>query len=390
MNTMQIPNSPILLLHKPYQHFRRLPELMDVLDREVGGDVTLGVTVNLPCQRPHQARRFFERFDDSTMRVADPVIHCRPEQLGGASKKAAGFTYMTRLRPAQPDPNWILDVFAQQLDVGATVLLSPTGLVDDSDPGRELGVAFAWVQAARQLGRPEPMFVNLTLTQRWLTNERLRDRLLEELVESSERLWYVRVRWGVVKPPHSQQRDDDLLRGYRELAAVARSEDKTIVFPTSGLTGWIATACGAAGLGTGMGPSEQGFAEQAVIRLPAGVSRIPRKRYFERSLLHTVDLSTHTTLLGAPGYIMCDCLFCTELGAANPSPDPANWDKEAASLHQLVQTGRLLATLHAANPQTEARKEVQRARDFEATVSSAALSGDDRPRHLAAWDRVLQ
>ena len=387
---MQIPDRPVLLIHKSYQHHRRLPELFEVLEGEVGGDVTLAVAVNLPCQRPEQARQFLEGIDAATLRVADPVIHCRSDQLGGATKKAVRVPYISEAWPARPDDGLIQDLFDRQLDVGANVLLTPTGLVDDSDPRRELAAAIEWVQTARQLGPAAPMFVSLTVTHRWLTNERLRDRLLEELVESSERLWYVRVRWEVVKPPYSQQRDHDLLRGYKELAAAARSESKSIVFPTSGLTGWLATAYGAAGLGTGVGPSEQGFAERPVIRLPAGVSRIPKKRYFERALLHTVDLSTHTALLGSPGYLLCDCRFCKELDAANPAVDPANWDKEAAALHALVQTGRLLATLRVADPQAEARSEVARARTFAAAFSASVLNGDNRPRHLEAWDRALQ
>jgi hypothetical protein len=390
MTSTPIPSGPILLLHKSHKKFQRLTELMEVLDDEIGAEVTLGMAVNLPNQRPERARQFFSGLDAAALRIADPAIHYRREQLGRAPKQAAKFPYLTAPWPVQPDPAWISDLFEQQINVSANVVLSPTGLVDDSDPGRQLATALEWVQAARQLGPPAPMFVNLTLAHRWLSNRGLLDRLLEELVESTEPLWYLRIRWGVVKPPHSQQRDDELLRGYKELATVARSEGKTPMFPTSGLTGWLAAACGAAGLGTGMGPSEQGFAEQPVIRLPAGVPRIPKKRYFERSLLHVVDVSTHMALLGSPGYVVCDCRFCKELDAANPRLDPANWDNEAAALHYLVQTGRLLASLRAADPQIEARREVERARAFESTVSGMVVTGDNRPRHLAAWDRALQ
>lgn len=58
--------------------------------------------------------------------------------------------------------------------------------------------------------------------------------------------------------------------------------------------------------------------------------------------------------------------------------------------HYLFQSGRLLADLYAGDPQAEARKEVERAIDYEAALPPGSVTGDDRPLHLQAWGRVLQ
>jgi hypothetical protein len=382
-------DKPILLVHKTHQLARRLPEVVQVLRRDVGGDVRFGVAANLPNQPFDKGQRFLDQFAGLDLRVVDPILHARHDQLGSKSKTPYTFPYMSDPWPSQPDYGLILDLFGQQRDLGATPLLSPTGWVSAADPERQLSAAFEWIRAARDLEPDASMLVNLTLDRAWLRSPRLRARLLEEMVESAERLWYLRVRWAVIKPPYSQQRDEDLLQGYADLGQVARAEGKTVIYPTSGLTGWLATGLGATGLGSGTSPCAQGFADEADVRRPKGRTQRRLERYFEPSLLHVVDLTAHSALLGRPGYLTCDCPFCDELDAANPNLDPTTWNAEAAALHYLVQLGRLLAKLHVADPRAEARKEVERALDFRATVSGT-LIGNNRPQHLAAWDQVLQ
>jgi hypothetical protein len=294
-------DGPVLVVHKSHQLCRRLPELLQVLNREVGNVVTLAVSLNLPSQAPQRARQYLDRYPSSILKLADPTVFNHVDQLGDPSKKndRKHCRYMRTPLPASPDQQWIGELLNLQEDAGANALLSPTGVIDDADPEQELANALDWVRATRQANPALPMFVNLTFSRFWLMNTRLRHRLLQEVVESQERLWYLRFRWGVVKPPYSQQRSHDLLEGYKELAQVVRAERKVLLLPTSGLTGWLGSAWGASGFGTGMGPAEQGFAERPTVRMPAGTKRPRRHRYFERSLLQVVSLATHQSLIGS-------------------------------------------------------------------------------------------
>ena len=384
---------PVLLLHKTHQRHKRLREVAEVLQAEVGDEVTIGVALSLPNQRPKNAQRFLDGLS-LDLRVIDPTIYACPSQLGTTCKTPSRlFPYMREPWPARPDRRLIHELFQQQRGLGATVLLSPTGLIEASDPERELTTAFDWIREARDLEPAAEMMVNLTLDRSWLRTASLREHLLEEMVDSPETGWYLRVRWAAIKPPYSQQRDDDLLKGYQQLGQVARDEGKTLIYPTSGLTGWLASGLGASGFGSGTDASAQAFAEAIDVRLPKGRRRPRIERYFEPALLGIVDLATHRTLLGQHEYITCDCPFCEELDASNPNLDPSGWNGETASLHCLVQLGRLLSKLQGGDPQVEARKEVERARDFYNAVTNSvpgSVAGNNRPLHLRAWGQVLQ
>jgi len=269
-------------------------------------------------------------------------------------------------------------------------LLTPAGLVRDANVDQELDRTFAWVHATRQLEPHAPLLVNLTLSSQWLSNPDLRHRLLTELVESNESMWYLRIRLPVPHPAHSQPRSEALLRGYQELGKVAASEAKQVIFATSGLTGWLATSLGAAGFGAGTTPATQTFARRPAIPQRPDDPWPERPRYFEPALLHTVDLATHQLLLNSKHYRPCDCRFCSELHAANPKRQPEQWNPELAGLHHLLQLGRLLACLHSSDPQTRARQEVEQALDFHATLPPLPTHRDNQPVHLRAWARLLQ
>jgi len=228
------------------------------------------------------------------------------------------------------------------------------------------------------------------LPSQWLSNPDLRHRLLNELVESTEPMWYLRVRLPAPRPAHSQPRNEALLRGYQELGKVAASEGRQVILATSGLTGWLATSLGAAGFGAGTTPATRTFAEPTVIPQQPESPWPRRPRYFEPALLHTVDFATHELLLRSKDYTPCGCTFCAELGAANPKPPPDQWNGELAGLHHLLQLGRLLARLHTTDPQSTARHQVEQARAFHASLPPFPTHHDNQPLHLKAWAQLLQ
>jgi hypothetical protein len=387
------PPRPILLVHKSTQQAHRLDEVVDILKREVGDDLVVGVSVSLGNQTPTEARRFLQRFNTLFTRVdlylVDPAISAHPDQLGGSINLLDRVPYL-RGWPTKPSRRRIRAVLDQQRDLGATALLTPTGLVRDTNADEELDRALAWVRATRDLEPLAPLLVNMTLPATWLADPDLRYKLLLELVESPEPRWYLRIRLPVPRPAHSQPRSEALLRGLQELGKTAASEAKQLIFATSGLTGWLATSLGAAGFGAGTTPTTNTLAEPSHVPQPPEDPWPERPRYFEPLLLHTVDLATHHMLLTSKDYKPCTCRFCNELDVANPKREPSQWNRETAGLHHLLQLGQLLARLHTTNSQATARQIVEHALSFYRHLLPLPTHHDNQPRHLEAWAQLLQ
>lgn len=387
---------PLLLLSKSAQCSSMIPTVARAAARVTAGQIGVGVVVRLPSQTVASSRQYLSRFGSSPVRIADPDLFRAPSAGSpdsGLSPRTSGWHPWLAAAPPVADPvdsAWVSHVLDLQTSVGATVLLSATGWVSSASGATQLAHAMRWVAQSRAHAGSTPMFVNLTLDGSWLTNTALRNALLHEMVESSERLWYLRFRWPVVQPRYGQLRDRALLEGYKELCVTATLEGKSLVLPNSGLTGWVGTALGATGFSTGPGWGEQAYAEQQRMGSQPGQRRPPPTlRYFERSALHTVDLPSHTALLGQSGYLLCRCRFCRSLSAAAPSP--ASWNKEVSLMHYLLRCARLTALLAGGSRRTEALREVRRARTFASSLGGtpAALTGNNAPAHLAEWERLL-
>lgn len=387
---------PLLLLAKSYQQSSQMPSVARVATRVTRGRVGIGVVVRLPAHTPAAAETFLDRFPGSPIRIADPDLYTAPAYGGPdanvSDQKAGRHPWLVSAVPASAptNPAWVREVLERQTDVGATVLLSATGWVSAANGAREFAHALRWVAESRRAAGTTPMFVSLTLDGSWLTDPVLRGVLLHEIVESGERLWYLRFRWPVVQPRYGQLRQRSLLEGYRQLAVTAALEDKVLVLPNSGLTGWVATALGATGFSTGPSWGEQAYAAPQIVANRPGQRRPPPTlRLFERTVLHTVDHASHVAMLGETDYQLCRCRYCTALGAATPTT--ARWDKETASMHYLLRCARLTALLASPNRRMEALREVRRAQAFlRATAGTpAAPTGNNAPAHLAEWENLL-
>lgn len=387
---------PLLLLAKSHQLAQQMPSVARVATRVTRGQVGIGVVVRLPSHTPDAAQRFLDHFSGSPIRIADPDLYKAPAYGGPdaniSPQMASRHPWLMAASPgaARPDPAWVREVLGRQTDVGATVLLSATGWVSTANGAREISRALRWAAESRVEAGPTPMFVNLTLDGAWLTEPPLRAALLHEIIESGERLWYLRFRWPVVQPRYGQLRQRSLLEGYRELAVTAALEDKVLVLPNSGLTGWVAAALGAAGFSTGPSWPEQAYAAPQIVANRPGQRRPPPTlRLFERTVLHTVDHASHVAMLGEANYQLCRCRYCTAMGAATTSA--ARWNREAASMHYLLRCARLTALLASPNRRMEALREVRRAQAFmRATAGTpAAPTGNNAPAHLVEWERLL-
>lgn len=387
-------NAPVFLVHKSYRQFRLIPQVLEVARHVTGGRIGLGTVVRLPKMKTSDARSFLDSCAHASMRIADPEVFTLPGSGSPAPTVSAAHIHEHPWAAGIPGPAtppadrdaWIADIFAAQRAAGANVLLSPTGWVTDTQGPAALQATLGQVAAARAVLGDEPMFVNLTLAGAWLSNTTLRQRLLDEIVESNERHWYIRVRWPIVDPRYGQLSDAGFLAGYRDLAETAELEGKVLVLPNSGLTGWVATALGAAGFSTGMSWTDQAFADEPRFgRRPGQASPPAAERYFERAMLHTVLWESARDLGSVPGYTPCQCRYCTSLQANG-------FDKERSGAHYLVRAARLLDQLGSRNRRLEALRLVRAARTFvtSATNAGVALSGSDVPRHLPVWETLLR
>lgn len=379
---------PTFVVHRSFHQASQLPDLVVRAQRACGTDATVAVATRLPLQAPSAARDFLNSVPTATLRFADPEIHTLPGPARAPHpknlKQAAKYRYGGVPVPAAPDPGWVRDVLDAQHDAGANVMLSASGWVGTAQGRQQLATAMSFVAETRaQLGADDPMFVNLTLDAAWLLNAGLRAQLLQEVVESPEPLWWLRVMWPPLRPnPYSQLVDAGLLDGYKELAQTAAAEGKVVFLPNSGLTGWVATALGASGFSTGMSGPERAYLNQPP--QGGGGAGTPRERFFERNLLHTSLRADLPPLTRQGGYQVCGCAYCRVL-ANGP------WRKDQEHLHYLHNAAELTALLGRTGRQAAARARVQEAVTFNDSLTGAArLTGESDPKHLHPWTALLR
>lgn len=379
---------PCVLVHKSHQFSDRLPEVVRYARRQARSRCLVGLVV--PFRQPREAvRAFMAGFPLTAVRFADPEIHLHPDHYGGVlASSAQNWPHFGAPIGGPSDAAWSAQQLLLQAQAGATVLLTPTGKVEESNAAASLTDAMRRVATARSVVGTAPMFANLTFDNRWLARQDLRDRLLDEIVDSNERHWYLRFRWPIVEPAYGQLADQQILDGYKELTTVCSDENKVVVFPQSDMTGWTMTALGAAGFGTATSRGDRQFADQRVIASRPGQTRPePKKRYFSRSVLHTLEQPTHEALLTEPGYRRCRCRWCRALHPDRTAPP--TWDRRLVGYHHVQKTVMLTAALDG-DRRRQARRRVRTAERFvNGLPAPLELTGDDRPRHLPTWSRLL-
>ena len=269
-----------------------------------------------------------------------------------------------------------------QRDRGANLLLTSGRALDPSDAQQSLDAACAEGDDALAVLKPgERLALNLTVSAAWLIRPVLLRALLAQLVDQEQfDTWYVRVQWPGSVRAYAQSADARLLAGYRQLAEVAADEERRLLLPQTGLTGWLMLAFGAAGFGSGLAGSYQAFGEPVT-----GGGRPRIERYFERQLLHTVERTARPVLLSDPGYAPCRCPYCPPLLSA------AAWSHEYAGLRYLFNAGTLTAEVA---PAAAGRRGTygavgRKVRSAQRFAEGKALTGNSDPVHLRAWDQLL-
>ncbi|MFD7160034.1 hypothetical protein ACFV9C_35970 [Kribbella sp. NPDC059898] len=392
--------APLLLLHKSHQHSSVLPQVADDILRRHGGALQLGTIAPMPRMSPTSIEAYFDRMSTAPVRIADPECFARDDSFGSSlaaqrdGKPYVGSTskhwsYFTDVQKNGHTETWVRDVLDAQRSCGATVLLTP-GLWGDPATAK---YAIATMRqhaewSRRALDADEKLAVNVTIPASWLTTGALRDRLLDEIVDMDEQVFYLRVRWPLLGQPYGQLIDRTILDGYLELAAVFDDNDKVLILPNTGLTGWVGAACGAHGFSTGIGSGERAFADTRVIKINTKPRPAPTRRVFAHSLLHVVDVTTAEQVDSLTAD-RCHCRFCR----AQRRLPAGQWDKALAGAHYLRRVGDMTAGI-ATNPRgrrVAARRATRDARRIVGDVSARLpLVGANEPKHLELWADLLR
>ncbi|MCE4026204.1 hypothetical protein LXM50_09475 [Microbacterium sp. Au-Mic1] len=380
--------APLLLLHRSYQNSSRLPELADHLARIHGDALGLGTVIRLPRISSKKASEVSRSFERVPVRIVDPELW-RGDCLGWPGAKELTATELSwnyiRDVPVKPGRLWIKSVLDLQEDYDASVLLSPTGWVSEANGAKSLQRALATIDEARSLRSGQNLWANLTLDSKWLTDASLRNTLIDELVESDLTDWYLRFWWPDVSPRYGQLQEATILTGYRDLVRAAALEDRRLYLPNSGLTGWLMGAIGAAGFSTGQAWDEQAFAAQRIVRRSPGQKPTPRiPRYFDSTLLHTVEFSEHERLTELSGHLTLETPYSREVSSGGHTP-------ERASLHYLAAVADLVASTAGKRRANRTHARVKAAREFIKSLDKIDQpTGINSPSHLTLWPKMLR
>lgn len=378
---------PLLVVNRSFQNAQQLPDVFDHLSTAHGKNLGVAAQIRLPSMSETRAREYFDRVALVPVRIADPELWRRPgsgwPDAKPLNQNESKWPYLTS--SASSGALWVQAVLDAQRSAGATVLLSATGWLRDIDPAKALAEAMATAAESRAQAGDSPMWVNLTMDSRWLSETKLRDALVDEIVESSEDSWQLRFWWPEVTPRYGQLVDDGLLRGYRELVTSAALEGKRVYLANSGLTGWIATALGAAGYSTGQAWGEQAFAAQRRMGSQKGARRPPKlPRFFDSTVLHTMDFNEYSRIRTLPRHREYATPYLAEIDALGHTA-------ERATLHYLLAVGDLTASLNGSRPNFLAHRRVRRGVRFLDGLSPVDQPGGiSRPGHLRSWLKLLR
>jgi hypothetical protein len=373
--------SPLMFVHRPHQRGVTIPRLLANIFVTTGGAVSLGAAVALPSATTQGHKEWLDTCKAASVKIADPLGYQLDRDLLRVKKISdRSMRYMPYLAK---DPLDVDEVLQAQRDAGANLLLSPGRALDATDAQTALDTAFADAdKALAGLVVGERLALNLTLSEQWLSKPTLREALFNQLMDQQQfGVWYIRVQWPANLRALHQPLKVDLLQGYKRLAQLAQDEDRVLLLPQTGLTGWLQLAFGSTAFGAGPFGAGQAFKEHIQ---GGGGGQEPVARYFEPSLLHSVERTVHDALSKQTDYVACDCPYCPALLA----PSAPAWNHELARLHHLHSMGRL-AGLGASTgrPLPVAVRRI--VREAKKTAADQPLAGISSPQHLPVWDQLL-
>jgi len=381
--------APVLLVSRPAQKPDLIAPLLRVIARAEGSDVVLGAIAPLHHVTPEHGSRFLAGCDAASLRIADPFSFAFFDSVSGRkapSRRRWPYQQEGTLSSTS-DEMWVNEVVHAQRAAGANVILSPGRFLSGNDSRRELDNTIAHSELTAEALLPgEVSAVNLTISIHWLNNDVLRDELLARINEHAPRVLYVRVLWNKIDTA-GQPLDIELLRGYRELCEVTRSEGIALLLPDTDLTGWMTLAWGAVGFGTGITSGARAFMASGG---GGGANMVPKERFLERSLLHTILRAEHFQLLRAGQVEECVCTYCRMAHSGSP------WIPEIQGSHHVCTVAALAADTHRVSGRAAPGRlkaivdSVNTAKALaNKIVDEIALDPASQPKHLTPWQTVL-
>ncbi|MBC8989277.1 hypothetical protein H9X95_03765 [Micromonospora chalcea] len=384
-----------MLVHRPGRYAAVIPGALARIHSDFArSGLTLGVSAGLPKKGVSDTANYLDQCGTAAIKIADPEGFALPTDLVAdptlteAQRTKVSYVQSAPQAGTPADRSWNKQVAREQRAAGANVLLTPGRSLDPNNATWELAEANrALDDLIDEVDGDEVPAWNLTLPATWLIDENLRGQLLAELVDRDDALvWYIRVRWPLIRRSFGQTLNSQLLTGYRELAETARLEDRALLLPATGLTGWLALSWGALGFGTGPSSASQAWADHPRIAARPGVTRTTVNRFFSSPLLHTISVDSHNSLartLSANDYPPCDCSYCETQAEA------LTWQPQTAAGHAVYAMGRLasaVASRRRSERASEIARLVRRSNDlYNSLPLGSQLDPKEEPEHLSVW-----
>lgn len=378
-------DAPIYMVHRGRLYSKSIPRLLAHLHTSYGQHASLAAIARISSATTKSHQTFFEQASAAALKIADPACYLLDSQILRLSQEPISlraFQYGKYLSEPEAD-DWVSRVLDAQRISGANLLLTPGRALNPDKPQESLDAVCAEAdQALSLLNGGERLALNLTVPARWLSSEPLRTRLLDQIVDQDQfDTLYVRVQWEQSRV-FTPTEDLSLLRGLKKLSNLCLDEDRRLLLPQTGLTGWLCLAFGATGFGIGVSGSDQSFAEYVFRRSAPGRTQV--ERYFESQLIHTVESSVHRSLAKGDGYVDCSCPYCPALESG------AIWSHELAAFHHLHSMGSLTAAVARDSKRGGRYGAVRRIVDAAVRFTEGRpLAQANVPRHLPVWGQIL-
>lgn len=371
---------PILLVHRGRHCTTYVPDVFARIHAASKGAVRLAAVVDLPGRSSESNEKALSAVRAAGLRLADPRGYlCTPDLVAAPE---LGELHLKRAPYLSKGAEDVLQVLNAQRDVGVNLLLTSGRALDPGSPQEALKTVTEEGDEALSLLDPgERLVLNLTLQEVWLTSAQLLNELLAHLLDSEQfQIWYIRVQVSEERRSTEQPTKRTLLEGYKRLSQLAMDEERLLLLPQTGTTGWLQLGFGAGGFGTGGPGSDQTFSRPA----SGGGGIPPLERYFEPTILHSVESAVHHEISTSATYTPCGCAYCRPLFSS------LTWSYEWAAMHQVFHMGLLSARV--GNPANIGGRAGEVRRLVRAAVGAAnqlPLSGPSEPKHLPIWDQLL-
>jgi len=272
------------------------------------------------------------------VRMLVPDLDLIPEKASKSARYSFTKNIPSLTATATQTASWLAEVMEAQVDGGATVLLTPSLLLENGHGEVELRRILEWADTARSLRKVQayPVVTGLVMGRDWLVKEEKRENLLNVLTEVPDPAFQITVHWPQMGS-YSQVNDSDALRGYREVVEVLEDDSREVIAARAGLAGWMLAACGAAAYSAGVYPSHI-YKDSPTIRRSKGSHPPPRiPHYLDGKLLSYIPEARLAAVSAISGPPNCSCPDCSVLAGGYQEP--------AAFRHLLRLHSRLAATL---------------------------------------------